>query len=102
MSPVQGVPAEQRDGPGVWLRCVDDQRPVWETLLESVGALYVNGTSVDWKGFDEGYDRNRLVLPTYPFERRRCWLDPSEMRRFEGPLKRAPRAGAGGGRALDS
>ena len=86
----QVAPAELRGESELWLACTDDQRPAWETLLDAVGALYVNGTSVDWQGFDEGYERSRVVLPTYPFERRRCWLDPWEMRRFEGPLKNAP------------
>ena len=83
----QVAPVELRGESDLWLACAEDRRPAWETLLDTVGALYVNGTSVDWKGFDEGYERSRVVLPTYPFERRRCWLDPSEMRRFEGPLK---------------
>jgi len=83
----QVASAELRRESDLWLACADDRHPVWETLLDTVGALYVNGTSVDWKGFDEGYERSRVVLPTYPFERRRCWLDPSETRRFQGPLK---------------
>jgi len=85
----QVTPVERGESE-LWLACADDQRPAWETLLDTVGALYVNGTSVDWQGFDEGYERSRVVLPTYPFERRRCWLDTWEMRRFEGPLKNAP------------
>jgi acyl transferase domain-containing protein len=29
---------------------------------------------VDWAGFDTGYRRRRVALPTYPFERQRHWI----------------------------
>ena len=47
----------------------------WSQLLESLGKLYVNGTPVDWQGFDAGGERRRVALPTYPFERRRFWFE---------------------------
>jgi acyl transferase domain-containing protein len=48
----------------------------WETLLESVGMLYVSGVDVNWDGFDRDYPRRRLPLPTYSFQRQRYWFDP--------------------------
>ncbi|MGH7579590.1 MAG: type I polyketide synthase, partial [Gemmatimonadales bacterium] len=51
-------------------------RPDWEVLLESLGRLYQGGVPVDWRGFDAPYRRRRLHLPTYPFQRRRHWIDP--------------------------
>ncbi|MGQ5668583.1 SDR family NAD(P)-dependent oxidoreductase [Streptomyces sp. ECR2.10] len=43
-------------------------------LLSAVGALHVHGLSPDWSAlFPEA--RN-VTLPTYPFQRRRYWLDP--------------------------
>ena len=43
-------------------------------LLESLGALYVEGCEVDWRGlFPQG---GRLVpLPTYPWQRQRYWIE---------------------------
>jgi myxalamid-type polyketide synthase MxaE and MxaD len=49
----------------------EDFRP----LLQSLASLYVLGVKVDWAGFDRAYPRRKLALPTYPFERRRCWAN---------------------------
>ena len=46
------------------------------TLLGRLGELYVAGYPVDWSGFDTGYQRQRLLLPTYPFQRQRYWFKP--------------------------
>lgn len=62
----------------VWLpslrRSIDD----WSQMLESLAALYVRGVTVDWDGFDQGRSRNRMPLPTYPFQRKRYWIDGKE------------------------
>ena len=42
-------------------------------LLASVGRLWLAGAALDWQGFYESERRQRIVLPTYPFERKRCW-----------------------------
>jgi len=49
----------------------------WTALLSAVGQLWANGVPFDWKAFREGERRRRLVLPTYPFERKRFWIDPA-------------------------
>ncbi len=46
-------------------------------ILRSLGRLWLGGVDVDWTGFYEGEKRRRVVLPTYPFERRRYWVDPT-------------------------
>jgi acyl transferase domain-containing protein len=48
----------------------------WQSLLTTLGKLYVSGVPVDWLGFDQEYRRRQLVLPTYPFQRQRHWIDP--------------------------
>jgi acyl transferase domain-containing protein len=56
-----------------WLASCDDERE--ETLLESLGACYTAGIAVNWRQL---YPRSRyrpLVLPTYPFERKRYWVE---------------------------
>jgi acyl transferase domain-containing protein len=30
-----------------------------------------------WKAFDAGFNRRRVALPTYPFQRQRYWIDES-------------------------
>jgi acyl transferase domain-containing protein len=47
----------------------------WVTLLEGLGRLYTLGLEVDWLGFERDYPRRKVALPTYPFQRQRCWLD---------------------------
>ena len=42
-------------------------------LLETLGRLWIMGVNVDWSGVHSGERRRRVVLPTYPFERKRYW-----------------------------
>ncbi len=62
------------EGEGVWLPSLRPGRSDWQQLLDSLGELYVRGVSVDWTGFDQDYERRRVVLPTYPFQRQRYWF----------------------------
>ncbi|MDY7232539.1 type I polyketide synthase [Hyalangium rubrum] len=41
--------------------------------LEELARRYVRGDGVDWTGLEGNVPRRTLALPTYPFERRRCW-----------------------------
>ena len=45
----------------------------WQSMLDSLGQLYVRGAKIDWAGFDRHYPRCRVSLPTYPFQRKRYW-----------------------------
>jgi acyl transferase domain-containing protein len=47
-------------------------------ILNTLGWLWLAGVEVDWSGFYEKERRHRVPLPTYPFERRRCWVEPVE------------------------
>jgi len=59
-----------------WLPSVRQNQDEWQTILDSLGKLYVQGAEIDWRGFDAGYSRNKVTLPNYPFDRQRYWLDP--------------------------
>ncbi|GAV15989.1 SDR family oxidoreductase [Paenibacillus sp. chi10] len=39
---------------------------------------YVEGADIDWGFLYEGKSNKRIPLPTYPFERNRCWLEIPE------------------------
>ncbi len=52
-------------------------RSAFAQMCESVAQLYVEGQPVNWTGFEQGYRRSRVALPTYPFERKRYWKGPN-------------------------
>jgi amino acid adenylation domain-containing protein len=47
-----------------------------ETMLEALGSLWRHGLAVDWRSFHDAEPRRRVVLPGYPFERKRYWIQP--------------------------
>lgn len=52
-----------------------------EKFLTAMGRLWLCGISVDWQAFYANQRRQRISLPTYPFERQRFWAggsDPSD------------------------
>ncbi len=53
----------------------DETAPASEALLTAAGRLWLAGVGIDWAGFHAGARRRRLALPTYPFERRRYWIE---------------------------
>ncbi|MBZ4418506.1 non-ribosomal peptide synthetase/type I polyketide synthase [Myxococcus sp. RHSTA-1-4] len=63
------------DGAAEWLPSLKKQRDAWETLLGTLGVLYVRGVTVDWNAVHAGHTAPRVLLPTYPFERQRYWLE---------------------------
>ncbi len=60
---------------GLWLPSLRNGREDWEQMLESLATLYVNGVKPDWEKFDRDYARCRVVVPTYPFQEQRYWID---------------------------
>jgi len=44
-------------------------------LLSTIAKLWLAGVEIDWSGFYANEKRRRVVLPTYPFERQRFWID---------------------------
>jgi len=72
-----GSGREKGSGKGeqLWAVTLRKGRGEWEQVLESLGRLYERGAEVDWEGFDRGYGRRRVALPTYPFQRQRYWIE---------------------------
>lgn len=44
-------------------------------ILQSLGQLWMRGIEPNWVAVHAGERRSRLPLPTYPFERKRYWLE---------------------------
>jgi phthiocerol/phenolphthiocerol synthesis type-I polyketide synthase E len=101
------VPERRADGqPDVPIvgsvRHPDDTTPDLDVLLGGLGRLWLAGVSVDWTALHDGTPRKRVPLPTYPFERRRFWIDgqtsttePSTERDGGNPATRASAAAPG-------
>ncbi|MFI9585709.1 SDR family NAD(P)-dependent oxidoreductase [Streptomyces sp. NPDC052236] len=47
------------------------------TLVNGIAAGYVHGMDVDWATVAGDWGGRKIALPTYPFERRRYWIDSS-------------------------
>jgi acyl transferase domain-containing protein/acyl carrier protein len=54
-------------------------RPATQTLTAALGALFLRGTEPDWGRYFGGGSTPTpaVTLPTYPFQRRRYWLEPA-------------------------
>jgi phthiocerol/phenolphthiocerol synthesis type-I polyketide synthase E len=74
----QGVP--RREGTSLVLSSLPHSRHEGSDaahLLTTLGRLWLTGSVIDWEGYYSRERRCRVALPTYPFERRRYWVDPS-------------------------
>ena len=79
-----------------WLPSIDGKSGDWERILGSLGDAYVSGISVDWEGFDRPFDRRRITLPPYPFQRRRYWFNQSSSRSSgQLPISNTPQTRSG-------
>ena len=48
-----------------------------KAMLTALGRLWAAGVLPDWRKFHAGSRRKRILLPTYPFDRKRFWVEPS-------------------------
>jgi acyl transferase domain-containing protein/acyl-CoA synthetase (AMP-forming)/AMP-acid ligase II/acyl carrier protein len=71
-------PAAPAGGPAQPIRLRSLSAPSgddWQQWLDTLAVLYTHGADVDWPAVDEPFARQKVSLPTYPFERERYWLD---------------------------
>ncbi len=48
-----------------------------DCMQKALGQLWLHGVQVDWKQYYKHEQRLRMSLPTYPFERKRYWVEPA-------------------------
>jgi acyl transferase domain-containing protein len=60
------------------------------SLLAALGQLWLEGVPVNWHGFYAHERRSRVALPTYPFEKKRYWIDPPKIIEANKPLRSLP------------
>ena len=79
------------------LRHADEQGSDEAFLLTTLGRLWLAGAQVNWQEFYANERRQRLPLPTYPFERQRYWVEPqgrsSAAAKHQGALDKKPDIG---------
>ncbi len=51
----------------------------FEAVLQTLGMLWEEGAKVWWEEFHSSEKRHRVPLPTYPFERKRYWVEQFDM-----------------------
>jgi acyl transferase domain-containing protein/acyl carrier protein len=69
------------------LRHRHDQQSDSEYLLAAVGRLWLAGAEVKWGEYYGNERRQRIKLPTYPFERQRYWVPEKKQLSKDGPKK---------------
>ena len=71
-----------------WLHSLNREQDNWFTLIQAFTGLWERGLDLNGRAFDQDYPRRKVHLPTYPFERLRCWLEPSEIRSYPQEVER--------------
>src|SRR5690606_18958994 len=46
------------------------------SLLKAVGTVWLHGAEPNWKAIYGGKEIDKLNLPNYAFDKKRCWVDP--------------------------
>jgi amino acid adenylation domain-containing protein len=59
-----------------------DKQPDNLAIINTLGKLWLQGIEPDWQAFYAGQQRQKIKLPTYVFNRKRCWVEP--------PVKQQP------------
>ena len=54
-------------------------------FANAIAMLFKLGYEVDWSG-SSAFDGTRIHLPTYPWQRQRCWIDPDSKQSSATPL----------------
>jgi acyl transferase domain-containing protein len=57
-----------------------------QQMLTSLGELYVRGVELDWPALHRDPEQRKVLLPTYPFQRQRYWVDVAKKRK-QGALR---------------
>ncbi|WP_244951191.1 acyltransferase domain-containing protein, partial [Streptomyces sporangiiformans] len=76
---LSGMAQESLTGDAQLITALRKDRPEPEALVTALGRLHAAGVTPDWQPFftGTGTGARRVILPTYPFQRRHYWLDHS-------------------------
>ena len=71
-----------------WVASLDRQKADGDSSAAMLAALYRAGVEIDWAAVLAESAGKRIALPTYPFERKRHWLDDEPARVPQEPAER--------------
>ena len=58
-----------------WIATLNRQKTDAASISEMLAALYLAGHNIDWVAVHADSSCRRIPLPTYPFQRKRYWID---------------------------
>src|SRR4029078_3693665 len=58
----------------------------WTTMLNALMALHVKGITINWQAFYAAGVPHKAILPTYPFQRQRYWIEQHPRRQKQSLL----------------
>jgi acyl transferase domain-containing protein/surfactin synthase thioesterase subunit/acyl carrier protein len=70
----QACVADKRKS-AAWVGTLNRQKTDSDSIGEMLAALYLAGHEIDWVAVHSQTRGKKIALPTYPFERKRHWLD---------------------------
>jgi phthiocerol/phenolphthiocerol synthesis type-I polyketide synthase E len=91
-----------KEGPKRVLQSIarpNDERRDTAVIRETAGKLWLAGVALDFDGMQGGRAPQRVPLPTYPFERKRHWAEPTVS--FADVLSRPVTAARAHGKRLE-
>ena len=53
-----------------------ENQNAYNTILEALGELWLNGIEPDWDAFYKEQSRQIITLPSYVFDSKPCWIEP--------------------------
>jgi len=72
------------------IRREEDEHTV---MLRSLGLLYSSGYAIDWNRIYPERGVAKVALPSYPWQRQRCWLEPNADANYQSEHAGNPGAG---------
>jgi acyl transferase domain-containing protein/surfactin synthase thioesterase subunit len=63
-----------------WTATLNRQKSDAESIAEMLAALYLAGHNINWTAVHADASWRRIPLPTYPFQRKRFWIEDDKIR----------------------
>ncbi len=76
----------------LWLTSLRSGQSDEAMMCDSLAKAYLAGCRIDWNHVDQRNHYRRLELPTYPFERQRCWYESNAAAAPEATTVRSARS----------